>query len=287
MKLANLDSRAVLVVGEDGAERAVDVATLSAGRFGPDVADLYARWEEFRSWADSGVLADAGGVTIDPTRLGPPSPTPGQVFAIGLNYADHATEAGFEVPTDLPPVFPKWQSALTGARGDIVLPPGGNVDWEVEVVAIIGAPAHRVPIEEAWDHVAGLTVGQDVSERVLQMSGPAPQFGLGKSYPGFAPTGPWLVTPDEFDDRDDLRLACTIDDEVVQDGRTSKLIFSIPRVIAKLSEVVTLQPGDLVFTGTPDGVGMGRSPQRFLRPGEVLRTWVDGIGALEHRFVAP
>lgn len=281
MRLANHDGRAVLVLpGTD--DKAADVATASAGAFGPDLQGIYDRWEEFVSWAaDADLVAD---VVLDRTRLGSPSPRPSQVVAIGLNYADHAAETGFEPPTDLPPVFTKFASSITGPYGEVSLPEGGHTDWEVEVVAVIGKQAHRVSAEEAWDHVAGLSVGQDLSERILQFVGQAPQFGFAKSYPGFAPIGPWLVTLDEIPDRDDLALGCAIDGQVVQDGRTSKLIFSIPRTIAKLSEVITLRPGDVIFTGTPDGVGLGMQPQRFLQPGETLRTWVEGIGEMEHTF---
>lgn len=281
MRLANHDGRAVLVLpGTD--DKAADVATASAGAFGPDLQGIYDRWDAFVSWAaEADLVAD---VVLDRTRLGSPSPRPSQVVAIGLNYADHAAETGFEPPTDLPPVFTKFASSITGPYGEVSLPEGGHTDWEVEVVAVIGKQAHRVSAEEAWDHVAGLSVGQDLSERILQFVGQAPQFGFAKSYPGFAPIGPWLVTLDEIPDRDDLALGCAIDGQVVQDGRTSKLIFSIPRTIAKLSEVITLRPGDVIFTGTPDGVGLGMQPQRFLQPGETLRTWVEGIGEMEHTF---
>lgn len=281
MRLANHDGRAVLVLpGTD--DKAADVATASAGAFGPDLQGIYDRWDAFVSWAaEADLVAD---VVLDRTRLGSPSPRPSQVVAIGLNYADHAAETGFEPPTDLPPVFTKFASSITGPYGEVSLPEGGHTDWEVEVVAVIGKQAHRVSAEEAWDHVAGLSVGQDLSERILQFVGQAPQFGFAKSYPGFAPIGPWLVTLDEVPDRDDLALGCAIDGQVVQDGRTSKLIFSIPRTIAKLSEVITLRPGDVIFTGTPDGVGLGMQPQRFLQPGETLRTWVEGIGEMEHTF---
>ncbi|MGW3769546.1 fumarylacetoacetate hydrolase family protein [Actinomadura verrucosospora] len=279
MRIANHAGRAVLVVA-DG--KAADVATASDGRFGPDPQSLYDRWDAFTAWAAT--AAPVPDVEIDAARLGPPSPAPSQVIAIGLNYAGHAAETGFEPPKDLPPVFTKFASSLTGPYGQIALPEGGHTDWEVEVVAVIGRTAHRVAAGEAWDHVAGLSVGQDLSERILQFTGEAPQFGLAKSHPGFAPIGPWLVTLDEIPDRDDLALGCSIDGETVQDGRTSKLIFSIPRTIADLSRVVTLRPGDVIFTGTPDGVGLGRTPQRFLRPGETLRTWVEGIGEMEHTF---
>ncbi|MEU9840498.1 fumarylacetoacetate hydrolase family protein [Actinomadura sp. NPDC048032] len=279
MRIANHAGRAVLVVA-DG--KAADVATASDGRFGPDPQSLYDHWDAFTAWAAT--AAPVPDVEIDAARLGPPSPAPSQVIAIGLNYAGHAAETGFEPPKDLPPVFTKFASSLTGPYGQIALPEGGHTDWEVEVVAVIGRTAHRVAADEAWDHVAGLSAGQDLSERILQFTGEAPQFGLAKSHPGFAPIGPWLVTLDEIPDRDDLALGCSIDGETVQDGRTSKLIFSIPRTIADLSRVVTLRPGDVIFTGTPDGVGLGRTPQRFLRPGETLRTWVEGIGEMEHTF---
>ncbi|MEU5996051.1 fumarylacetoacetate hydrolase family protein [Spirillospora sp. NPDC047418] len=279
MRIANHAGRAVLVLSD--AEGA-DIATASGGRFGPTLQSIYDNWDAFTSWAAT--ATPTPDVEIDRSLLESPSPTPSQVVAIGLNYADHAAETGFEPPTDLPPVFTKFASSITGPYGEIALPDGGHTDWEVEVVAVIGKTAHKVSPAEAWDHVAGLTIGQDLSERILQFVGQAPQFGFAKSYPGFAPIGPWLVTPDEFPDRDDLALGCSIDGETVQDGRTSKLIFPIPRTIAKLSEVLTLRPGDVIFTGTPDGVGLGRTPQRFLQPGETLRTWAEGIGEMQHTF---
>ena len=279
MRIANHAGRAVLVLSDD---KAADIATASGGRFGPGLQSVYDGWAEFTRWAATADLVSD--VELDKALLGSPSPTPSQVVAIGLNYADHAAETGFEPPKDLPPVFTKFASSITGPYGEIGLPEGGNTDWEVEVVAVIGKEGHRIAEAEAWDHVAGLSVGQDLSERILQFVGQAPQFGFAKSYPGFAPIGPWLVTLDEIPDRDDLALGCSIDGETVQDGSTSKLIFSIPRTIAKLSEVITLRPGDVIFTGTPDGVGLGMSPQRFLRSGETLRTWVEGIGEMEHVF---
>lgn len=281
MRLAHHDGRAVLLI-ED--EHGADVASASGGRFGPDLPGIYQRWVEFVSWADAALVDLTADVTIDRTLLAAPSPRPAQIVAIGLNYADHAAETGFEVPSTLPPVFTKFPSSITGPYGEIELPEGGSTDWEVEVVAVIGRQAHRIPPDEAWDYVAGVTIGQDLSERVSQMAGPAPQFGLAKSFPGFSPMGPWLVTPEELADRDDMALGCSINGETVQSGRTSKLIFSIPRSIAKIAEVITLMPGDLIFTGTPDGVGMGRQPPRFLKHGETLRTWVEGIGEMVHTF---
>jgi 2-keto-4-pentenoate hydratase/2-oxohepta-3-ene-1,7-dioic acid hydratase in catechol pathway len=281
LRIANHDNRAVLLISD---EAGLDVQAASAGRFGPDVASLYGQWEDFTAWASAlgSVNAD---VAIDRSRLGSPSPAPRQVFAIGLNYSDHAKESGFAQPETLPPVFTKFVTAITGPDTQVVLPEGGNTDWEVELVAVIGTEASNVAAKDAWAHVAGLSVGQDLSERLSQLRGPAPQFGLGKSFPGFAPIGPWLVTPDSFDSPDDLELGCSIDGEQVQKGRTSDLIFSVPELIEGLSKVVTLLPGDVIFTGTPAGVGMGRNPQRYLQPGEKLVSRIEGIGEISQTFI--
>ncbi len=149
-----------------------------------------------------------------------------------------------------------------------------------------GRRAEHVAEADAWSHVAGLAVGQDISERVSQLAGPAPQFSLGKSYPGFAPVGPWLTTPDELENPDDLELRATVNCEEVQKSRTSELIFSVPELIARLSAVVPLLPGDLLFTGTPPGVGLGRSPQRRLAPGDEPVSTIESIGELRQRFTA-
>ncbi len=281
MRLANINGRAALVTGD---ATAVDVHELSDGKFGPSLRSVYDDWEAFRAWAAE--RDPIGGALFAQTDLGAPSPEPRQVFAIGLNYTEHAAESGFDAPTDLPPVFPKFVSSLSGPVTDVTLPPGGNTDWEVELVVVMGREAHGVAEAEAWDHVAGLTVGNDISERVVQLRGPAPQFGLGKSFPGFSPTGPWLVTPDEVEDRDDLRLTTVLDGEVLQDGRTSQLIFPVARLVAELSRVVTLYPGDLIFSGTPAGVGVGRDPKRFVAAGQTMVSTIEGIGELRQRFVA-
>ncbi len=270
MRIANLSGRLSLVRGDT----AVDVAAASGGRFGPAVQDVYERFDEFRRWAATADLPQ--GSAFDPAELGSPAPAPRQLFAIGLNYRAHAEESGFAAPPS-PAVFTKFAGSITGPYTEVTLPEG-DVDWEVELVAVLGRHAYRVPAERAWDHVAGLTVGQDLSERVLQMVGAAPQFSLGKSYPGFAPIGPWLVTADELDDPDDLELRCDVDGVQVQKGRTSELIFSVPALVEQLSAVLPLLPGDVIFTGTPAGVGVGRSPQVFLRDGQTLTSTIEGIG---------
>ncbi|MGO9162079.1 MAG: fumarylacetoacetate hydrolase family protein [Streptosporangiaceae bacterium] len=280
MRVANIAGRLALV--HDG-NRAVDVARASSGRFGPDVQPVYDRWQEFSDWAGSATLPAAE--PFDSADLGAPAPAPRQVFGIGLNYSDHAAESGFEVPDKLPPTFTKWPSCITGPYGEVTLPPDGHTDWEVELVVIIGQACRDVPEDSAWEHVAGLSAGQDLSERIIQLAGPAPQFCLGKSFPRFGPVGPWLVTPDEFDNPDDLELGCTVNGEQMQRDRTSKLIFSVPGLITRLSHVLTLWPGDIIFTGTPAGVGMGRDPQRWLAAGDELVSHIEGIGELRHRFV--
>jgi len=281
MRLANVDGRAVLVTSDD---RGLDVETTSGGKFSPNLPALYEDWKGFRSWAES-VDVTGGDIVFTRAQLGSPSPSPRQVVAVGLNYREHAAESGFSVPERLPPVFTKFDSSLTGPDTEVVLPAGGHTDWEVELVVVLGARAANVSADRAWDYIAGLTVGQDLSERISQLDGPAPQFSLGKSFPGFAPIGPWLVTPDAVPNKDDLELGCALDGEVVQRGRTSDLIFPVAELVAKLSRTIVLYPGDLIFTGTPAGVGQGREPRRFIKPGEKLRSWIEGIGELNQTFI--
>ena len=276
MRMANVGGRLKLLV-EGGA---VDVAQASDRRFSSEPAAAYDRFAELREWA--------GGITgpteeFLPALSGPPSPRPNQVFAIGLNYVDHAAESGFRPPTS-PVVFTKYVSSFSGPETEVLLP-AGSVDWEVEVVAVIGRTARDVPAGQGWEYVAGLTAGQDLSERVLQRGGPAPQYGLAKSHPGFSPMGPVLVTPDELEHPDDLALGCAVNGEVKQEARTSDMIFPIPELVSYLSRVVTLLPGDVLYTGTPPGVGMGRSPQEFLQPGDQLHSWIEGLGELRQHFV--
>ncbi len=281
MRTANLSGRLVIITDDD---TAVDVEQASDGRFGPDPQEVYERWTAFRTWAASAELP--AGRPFAARDLGSPAPAPRQVLAVGLNYRAHAAESGFAAPDTLPPVFTKYVSSITGPVTEVRLPEEGHTDWEVELVAVIGEPARRVSEDDAWSYLAGLTVGQDISERITQLTGPAPQFGLGKSFPGFTPMGPYLVTPDALADSDDLELGCSINGEEVQKGRTRDLIFSVPALVARLSAVLPLLPGDVIFTGTPAGVGMGRTPQRWLADGDVLVSHVQGIGELRQTFRA-
>jgi 2-keto-4-pentenoate hydratase/2-oxohepta-3-ene-1,7-dioic acid hydratase in catechol pathway len=265
MKLATLRDRAVVLDGD----RALDV--------GPSVRDLLGDLSSLTDldWTEA--------APYDVADLDAPVPDPRQVFAIALNYAPHAAEAGY-TPPDLPLVFTKFPSSITGPSTTVKLPEG-NVDWEIEVVAVVGRGGRDIDEADAWSALAGVTVGQDLSERLLQLAGRPAQFSLGKSHAGFGPTGPWIVTPDELDDPDDLALASYLDGVPLQSGRTADMVFSIPRLVAHLSAVCELLPGDLIFTGTPAGVGNRLDPPRFLRPGETLTSHVDGVGEIVQRFV--
>lgn len=285
MRIANLSGRLVLVSGD----RALDVEVASSGRFAANPQAIYERWAEFVNWAKT-QDASAGSV-FDASALGPAVPRPPQVFAIGLNYASHAGESGLSVPEN-PMVFTKFVSSFTGADVEVELS-GDTVDWEVELVAVIGEGGRDIAESDAWQHVAGLTVGQDISDRTVQFWGDPAQFSIGKSLKGFAPIGPAVVSLDEVDavaDRSDLAIGCTLtradgSTEVLQNGRTRDMIFPIPTLIAKLSELVELLPGDVIFTGTPDGVGLGRDPRVYLQPGQSVTSEIEALGSIRQRFV--
>ena len=287
MRLGVIDNRLVLVEGES----AIDIERASKGRFPADPAGVFDKWEALVEWA---ATAEHDGERLPLDGLRSPVTAPRQVFGIGANYLDHAQEAaraqGYtgDVKAMLPKnpmIFTKFRSSLSGPNDPIPLP-SGNVDWEVELVVVIGRRAERVAEKDAWSHVAGLTVGQDISERVVQMAGPSPQLSMGKSFPGFGPVGPVLVTPDTFADPDDLELGCSLNGRTVQKGRTSGMIFPVSELIAHISSICPLLPGDLIFTGTPSGVGLFRTPPVYLKPGDTLVTWVEGIGELRNPAIA-
>jgi 2,4-didehydro-3-deoxy-L-rhamnonate hydrolase len=275
VKLANVLGRATLILGDQIA----DVATASDGRFGPDPMALYDRWDEFREFTTT-VTVPTG--SLVEATLRNPVPRPRQVFAIGLNYRSHAAESGAPLP-EVPAVFTKFPASLAGPFDDITVD-GPSVDWEVELVAVIGRTADRVEASDAWSHIAGVTIGQDISDRHLQFAAGA-QFSLGKSRRGYGPVGPWLVTPDELDNPDDVALGCSVNGEKMQEARTSDLVFDVPRLVAELSAVLPILPGDLIFTGTPAGVGVVRQPPRFLQAGDTLESWIEGVGTIRNRIV--
>lgn len=263
-----------------------DVETLSDGRWGPDPMDAYRDWAGFESWArELGTAPRPEGRTAPDAGVTAPVPRPPQVFAIGLNFVSHAVETNFQAP-DTPMVFTKFPSSVAGPEDAVELS-SDAVDFEVELVVVIGRRAHRVGRDEAWDVVAGLTVGQDLSDRRVQMRNQPPQFSMGKSFPGYAPIGPDVLTPDEFEDLGAIDLACGIEGgETLQRGNTRDMIFDVPALIEDLSAIAVLEPGDLIFAGTPEGVGMSRTPQRYLAPGEVLVSSASVIGQMRNPLVA-
>jgi 2-keto-4-pentenoate hydratase/2-oxohepta-3-ene-1,7-dioic acid hydratase in catechol pathway len=241
---------------------------------------LFDEWDEFHQFAAT--ITATTGALLD-ASLRNPVPRPHQVFAIGLNYRGHAEESGADLPT-VPAVFTKFPTSLTGPFDDVAVV-GETVDWEVELVAVIGRMADRVAEADAWTHIAGVTIGQDISDRHLQFAAGG-QFSLGKSRRGFGPVGPWIVTPDDLSRPDDLALGCSVNGQTMQDARTSDLVFNVPQLVAELSAILPLLPGDLIFTGTPSGVGIVRKPPQFLKPGDVLETWIEGVGTIRNRMVS-
>ena len=275
MRLANLKGRLVADAGGGFA----DVEEASGGRFGSSPQAVYEDWDSFLDWSADAELS--GQYELDPAGLGAPVPEPRQVFAVAVNYMEHAGEAGYTRP-ETPLVFTKFPTCLAGPRADVALPTA-KVDWEVELVVVIGRGGADIPEADAWSRVAGVTVGQDISARDVQRRGQAPQFSLGKSFPGFGPTGPWVVTTDEGGE-DELRLECLLNGETVQSESTAAMIFKVPELIAYISAIVPLLPGDLLFTGTPSGVGSRRDPPRFLRAGDELTSRIEGVGEIFQTF---
>ena len=226
----------------------------------------------------------AAGEPIDPAtvRLLPPVPKPQKIFCIGLNYVDHVRETGREPPAE-PIVFSKFVTALSAHGDPIVLPRlSQKVDYEAELVAVIGIGGRHIPKEKALEHVAGYTCGNDVSARDWQSQKPGGQWLLGKTFDSFAPLGPELVTADELANAGDLRISFRLNGRTLQDSRTSQLIFGVAELVSYISGVCTLSPGDLVFTGTPPGVGVVRQPRIFLQPGDVAEVEIEKIGVLRN-----
>jgi 2-keto-4-pentenoate hydratase/2-oxohepta-3-ene-1,7-dioic acid hydratase in catechol pathway len=276
-RLITVDGRAAL----EHDDRWYDLADLAGDPALADPLAAVARHADLHALQARCADATASG-SLAEVVLEAPVPAPRQVFGIGLNYRDHANETAATLPP-APLTFTKFPTCIAGPTADVPLS-GELVDWEVEIVAVIGRETSRVSVEDAWDAVAGLTLGQDISDRLVQMTGTPAQFSLGKSFENFGPTGPAIVSVDTFDDPDDIGLWCDVAGERMQDSRTSDLIFSIPTIVAYLSSICRLYPGDLIFTGTPAGVGAARG--RFLAVGEEIVSGAEGIGGLSNRCVA-
>ena len=219
-------------------------------------------------------------------RLGPPVAGVGKIVAVGLNYADHAAETGAAIPTE-PILFSIATSALNGPHDQIVMPlTGDKVDWEAELVLVIGTTAKNVAEADALDHIAGYCVGNDVSEREFQKNRGG-DWMKGKSADSFFPLGPWLVTRDAVPEPENLRIWLDVNGERMQDSSTNQMIFGVAHLVAYVSEFMSLQPGDVITTGTPPGVGAGRKPPRYLAPGDVVELGIEGLGAQRQEVVAP
>ena len=246
---------------------------------------ILAAWHDVRPEVEEAV---ARGIPLSepPKRWYAPIPDPQKIICIGLNYADHAAETGASIPEE-PVVFCKLAPTVIGHKEAIRLPHASEqVDYEAELVVVIGKGGKHIRREEAWQHVGGLTCGHDVSARDWQKGKPGGQWLLGKSFDTFAPMGPVVVTADEFTPPVELDIQMTVSGKVLQASNTRQLIFSIEHLIAYLSTVTTLQPGDVLFTGTPPGVGMARKPPRFLRPGDTAQVTIEHIGTLENPVIS-
>jgi 2-keto-4-pentenoate hydratase/2-oxohepta-3-ene-1,7-dioic acid hydratase in catechol pathway len=241
--------------------------------------------EDVFDWLDHNSLPSAETVGDQhwrpaPAEMLPPVPTPEKVVCIGLNYRDHAVETGAAIPTE-PIVFSKFNTALVGHGVAIELPAiAERVDYEAELVAVIGRSGKNIAAERALEHVAGYACGHDVSARDWQKGRPGGQWLLGKTFDTFAPIGPCLATSHELPDATGLRVQMELNGEIVQDSTTAQLIFSLPAIIEHLSKFVTLRPGDLIFTGTPPGVGDAKDPPVYLKPGDRCSVIIEGIGTL-------
>ncbi len=279
IRFVNLNGRAGLQFGD----RVADVETVSGGTFSADPMAVLQRWQEFVTWAQTVNEGDAA-ITLDDAKLGAPVPRPWKVFGVGMNYREHAKEAGLEIP-GAPVIFAKFPNCICGPCAAVELS-SPFVDWEVELVVAIGRGGRRIPESQAFDYIAGYMVGQDISDRKIQFTDTPPQFSMGKSIDSFGPTGPALVTTDAFANPNDLALTCHVGGERMQEARSSDLIFPVAALVAFLSKSCTLAPGDLIFTGTPAGVGSTRNPRRYLKPGDEIVSTIETIGMLRNRCVA-
>ncbi len=275
-RLANVEGRAVLVDGE----YYFDLATVSAGALTSDPMEALSHPAELNELG-SALAGRAPTGRVAEAVLGPPVPHPQKSFAVGLNYLDHAAEGSMEVPTN-PLVFTKFPSCLVGPTADVELRTD-FCDYEGELVVVIGRGGKDIDAADAWKHVAGVMVGQDISDRVVQFAAKPPHFDLGKSFDTFGPIGPALVSIDQISDPSALEIVTAINGEERQRASVASMVFDVPTLIGYLSQITTLVTGDVIFTGTPAGVGATQG--KFLTDGDVITTTSDGIGTLVNRCV--
>lgn len=276
MKLATFERSGRARVGVVSSSYIVDAG------FEGGMVDLIASFDEMRDAL--GALMPGQGVPLSSVHLCAPVPRPGKIFAIGLNYADHIAESKMEVP-QRQVWFTKAQTSVNGPSEPILIARNAPyVDYEAELVAIVGKRAKHVPADRAHEYVFGYCVGNDVTERMWQHAGP--QWSLGKSFDTHAPMGPWITTSDEVGDPHRLGIRCFVNGEQRQGSNTEHLVFNIWQQIEHLSAAMTLEPGDLIFTGTPAGIGAAMEPRLFLKPGDVVRCEIDKLGSIEATMAA-
>ena len=279
MRIANLAGRATIVT-DDGL---IDLATSSLGAFSASIDKCLGQLDTIRAWLASTAPAVTDATTprelLGDARLGPVVNRPQQVFAVGLNYRHHAEEMQLVLPK-APMIFTKFVSSLCGPNDEVPIP-SMTTDFEAELVVVIAKSTRDVTVGYALTCVAGYCVGQDYSERTLQMQGAPAQFSLGKSFRNFTPIGPWLTTTEEIANPNDLGIRCAVNGTEYQNSNTADMVFTVAEVVSYLSSVVELRTGDIIFTGSPHGVGQGRTPPVFLRPGDRIVTSIDHLGRIE------
>ncbi len=274
-----VDGRGVLIA--ESLDSYIDIEKFSGGKLPSDPMACISRWSEVCSLAKTLPSAKANDlIALDFSNLDCPVPRPRQIFAVGVNYKAHAAEMNHGLPKE-PLVFTKFPSSLNRPHGQIKLV-GEKCDYEAELVAIVGKGGRNISVADAWLHVAGLCVGQDFSDRALQYANTPPQFSLGKSREGFTAIGPYITDAATLTTRGNLEMTCRVSGEVMQHTQTDDMIFEIPDIIAYLSGICELFSGDVIYTGTPSGVGAGRTPQRFLRTGDIVETTIQDLGTLRN-----
>jgi ureidoglycolate lyase len=284
MKLARFLVDGVYEIGVILDEHRLVSLTRSIPGLGDDMPSLIGDWDARQEQVQRIVEAPDNVFAMADIALAAPVPRPGKVFAIGLNYADHIEETGMETPA-VQTWFSKAVTSVTGPYDPVLIPRGSQaVDYEAEMVAVIGKGGKHISREDAADHIIGYCVGNDVSERHWQLS--SPQWTLGKSFDTHAPHGPWITTSDEVVDPHALAISCYVNGELRQQSNTRQLVFDVFEQVAHLSAAMTLEPGDLIFTGTPAGVGMALDPPRFLKAGDRVRVDIERLGAIESPFVS-
>lgn len=281
LRLGSLEGRAqIITFHTNDTAHVVDLEKASNGTFSSDPMRAYAQWESLRQFVST--ITETG-IETPVTALDSPVPQPRQLFAVGLNYRQHAIEFGLDIPPS-PLVFTKFPSSIGAPCAQVPLF-NDNTDWEVEMVLVVGTGGRAITRNDAWNHIAGVCVGQDISNRIEQFTTNPPQFSLGKSFENHTVYGPWVVDAGTLKNRDALHISCTVNGREVQSSNTSDMIFSVPEIVEYLSNIVELYPGDIIYTGTPSGIGNSRKPPEFLTKGDVIVSTLDSIGVITNTCI--